>query len=78
MNEDELRQYFIKQLDAYKAEQEQINMAYKDNLQRVYEDSVEDLTNDYKEYVGKVGIISGLVGILVGMGLATLIEVIFE
>lgn len=48
---------------------------HQDKLHKIYEDSVDELTEEYKEYVGKVGIISLLVGILVGIGIATLIEV---
>jgi intergrase/recombinase len=77
MNEEELRRHLTKQLDNYKAESERINRAYRDNLNQIYEQQTEALERDYRQFVGKVGIISALAGVLVGLIVATLVEVIF-
>lgn len=51
---------------------------HQDKLHEIYERNTAELTEDYKGFVGKVGVIAGLVGILIGMAMATLIEIVFK
>lgn len=55
---------------------------YREELKAVYEKYVDDVTADYKritvELIFKFGSIAFLAGLLVGMGIATAIEVIFS
>lgn len=55
---------------------------YAKELKAVYEEYVDGVTADYKritvELIFKFGSIAFLIGILGGMGIATLIEVIFS
>jgi len=51
---------------------------HQDAITEIYDRGADELTKDYQEYVGKIGVISGLVGVLIGLALATIIQIIFK
>lgn len=59
------------------AEMEKIQLDTNVKLQEIYDNSIEELTDEYVGVVRRASAITGLVGILIGLGLGFVIQTVF-